>query len=110
MSNITKEEFIKKLERSIEDDNEDVIGEGYFEWKINDWEGLRIFQVSPTFTIGDYNWRIALLPTGYTDGQDEYVSLYLGNYDVENDDTLDIYANFVFIIRNYKDYSCYKSE
>jgi len=53
---------------------------------------------------------MALLPTGYTDGHDEFVSLYLGNYDVENDESLNIYSNYVFVIRNYTDYSCFKYE
>ncbi|KAG4086399.1 hypothetical protein H8356DRAFT_1297859 [Neocallimastix lanati (nom. inval.)] len=110
MSSKAREQFINKLKNSIEDDNEDIIGEGYYEWKIDDWKGLRIFQVSPTFTIGDYKWRMALLPTGYTDGHDEFVSLYLGNYDVENDESLNIYSNYVFVIRNYTDYSCFKYE
>jgi len=57
--------------------------------------------------ISIYYRKIALLPNGYSDGNDCYVSLHLANHDVDKDDTLDIYGSFVFSMRNYKDYSYY---
>jgi len=54
--------------------------------------------------------KIALLPNGYNDGHEDYVSLYLGNHDVEKKDHLNVYGSFVFSMRNCDDYSNYRLE
>ncbi|OUM56210.1 hypothetical protein PIROE2DRAFT_19281 [Piromyces sp. E2] len=108
---ITEDQYINRLKNTLQDnDNEKVLDEGFFEWEVNNWNSLRVFEVSPTFNIGNYTWKIALLPTGYNDGYEDYVSLYLGNHDVENNDNLNVYGSFVFAMRNCNDYSYYRIE
>ncbi|ORX40434.1 hypothetical protein BCR36DRAFT_364616 [Piromyces finnis] len=104
---ITEDQYINRLKNSLHDDadNKNVLDEGFFEWEINNWSSLKVFEVSPTFNIGNYTWKIALIPNGYNDGNGEYVSLYLGNHDVELKDNLNVYGSFVFAMRNSNDYS-----
>ncbi|ORX81441.1 hypothetical protein BCR32DRAFT_268290 [Anaeromyces robustus] len=107
---MSNDEYINRLKNLIKDNNEEILDEGFYEWKIYNWSDLKIFEASPTFDMGGYTWKIALLLNGYSDGYENYVSIYLGNHDVEKDDSLNVYADFVFSINNYKDYSCCKIE
>jgi len=50
-----------------------------------------------------------IYPDGYSNNKN-YVSYYLHNKDVQNEESVYIHTKFVFFIRNYNDYSCYHTD
>jgi len=52
--------------------------------------------------------KLKVYPNGNGDtDNDNFVSVYLNNVDVENDDALHIPVKLVIYIRNYKDVLCF---
>jgi hypothetical protein len=79
------------------------LNEGFYEWKIENWNQLADKEYSPEFIINNHKWRLELYPNGTDDKN--YVSLYLKCIDDENDPTNHICIKKVLYIRNYNDYS-----
>lgn len=47
-----------------------------------------------------------LYPKGTSEDNKNYISLYLKNHDVENSNSIHIYAKYIMSIHNCNDYSC----
>jgi len=47
---------LKFILNEINGKNEEVIGEDYYEWEINNWSELKNGDYSPIFTIGNQKW------------------------------------------------------
>ncbi|KAL6625213.1 TRAF-like protein [Neocallimastix sp. 'constans'] len=110
-----EEHFINELKSLLSNDNrsnksEEIIGEKNFEWEIEDWNIHKNESLleSPVFKVQNYNWKLNLYPNGMDDKN--FVSLFLNNIDVENDNSLHICAKCVLYIRNINKYSFFHGE
>ncbi|ORX75577.1 ankyrin, partial [Anaeromyces robustus] len=103
-----KEQYYEELKSYVIDYNHEVLSDGFYEWKIKNWSQLLNDEFSDEFEIGGYKWKILLNPNGYDNKVDEdYISVYLKNIDVQKNSSTHIYANCLLAIRNYKDCSCF---
>ncbi|ORX48997.1 hypothetical protein BCR36DRAFT_398031 [Piromyces finnis] len=104
-------EFIEILKNNLTDTNHELVGDYFYEWKIENWSKIsnETCVCSPYFEAYGHRWKLELYPKGVDDFYNEYVSLYL-NRDNEKDDCgVHIPVNRVFFIRNYNDKYCYRS-
>jgi len=103
----TKKQIVKELGNEIENVDREISGENYFEWEIKNFNKLLNEEKSPEFEAGGYKWKLKLYPNGYNDENKDYVSLCIQSIDAYNNITNNIYINYVLVIRNHSDYSCY---
>jgi hypothetical protein len=97
---------LKGLINNANDNEEDIIEEGYYEWLIKDWDDLENIVYSPEFMIGEYKWKIKLYPNGNDKVKErDYVSLFLENLDTIYNNFSNTFAKFVLSFRNINDYS-----
>ncbi|KAL6599212.1 hypothetical protein U3516DRAFT_562995 [Neocallimastix sp. 'constans'] len=109
----TKEQYINKLKNLIEDNSkeDEIVGEGFYEWKIEDWNKLDNDSnsiCSPEFIISTYKWEISLYPKG--EEEDNYISIYLINKSSISFSIDDMYVKFILYIRNCNDFTSYKAD
>ncbi|KAG4092163.1 hypothetical protein H8356DRAFT_1278550 [Neocallimastix lanati (nom. inval.)] len=104
------EKYIEKLKHLIKDNSYEIFKENHYEWEINNWDQLSNCEYSPNFEAAGYTWNIKLYPNRHKKDDEEHVSIYLKNLDVENDETLHICSKYIFYIRNSEDYSNMKYE
>ncbi|OUM60848.1 hypothetical protein PIROE2DRAFT_13290, partial [Piromyces sp. E2] len=102
-----KKEELKSLIKSNNNITNKIISEGYYEWKIENWNNIENIKYGPEFLIGNYKWKILLYLNKEKDKDKDSISMWLTNLDVINDNSLHISANFVFSIRNCNDFSCF---
>ncbi|OUM63499.1 hypothetical protein PIROE2DRAFT_61231 [Piromyces sp. E2] len=96
--------YLNELKDYIsENDYHEIVAEDYYEWKIEDWDGLPHEANSPEFTIGDNKWVIDLYPNGYSDKEKNYVSIFLRSVNEEYYKNINVM--YIFVFRNYYDYS-----
>jgi ankyrin repeat protein len=102
-----KEQYLEEISSSINNDNHEVLCDGYYEWNIEEWDNLQEEEFSDEFKIHDTKWKMCL----YSSNEDKngFVSLYLKNEDVENGLSEHVYAKCLLTIRNINDYSCFHS-
>jgi len=111
---LSKEQYINHLKKLLEDEKgNEVIGEGYYEWEIEDWDKIKDkndYEFSPEFDISGYHWRMFVYPNGKGNDNKEFLSCFLFNSDVKKDPTLNIFTYFVLCIHNYNNYSCFNTK
>ncbi|ORX75576.1 hypothetical protein BCR32DRAFT_271830, partial [Anaeromyces robustus] len=98
-----KEQYIEEIKSLIKDENHNILNEGYYEWKIEDWKKLSNEKFTQNFIIGEHKWNIEMDPIK----DDENISICLNSYDAKHEISTHIYAKCLFIIRNYNNYSCF---
>lgn len=49
-------EFNDKIKKLIDNEDNEVLDEGYYEWKIEDWNSIPTYQYSPVFDVANYKW------------------------------------------------------
>jgi len=95
-----KEPYVDKLISSINDENQSIQYDGFYEWKIEKWNYLFYEEYSPIFKIGNSRWKLVLYPKGENNsGIKGVVTVKLENLNTKNTDT-SIYAKLIFFIRN----------
>jgi len=111
---LAQEIFKNKLKSYFINDKLDTVGDGFYEWKIEDWNKISKEDKinSPEFTAQGIKWKLILNPKGIKESDWEYISLTLHTLKFEdpkfkNDYSLHIPVHMVFYVRNYYDYSCY---
>ncbi|OUM59888.1 hypothetical protein PIROE2DRAFT_14473 [Piromyces sp. E2] len=92
------------LNMIINDGNE-PLKDGFYEWKIENWNKLMNGEYSPTFEICNHKWNFNIYPNGYGNDNKGYVSYYLHSQDAQDEESVHINSKFIFFIRNYNDYS-----
>lgn len=50
------EQYIEELKSLINNEGHEVVNEGYYEWKIEDWNSLQIEEFSDEFEINNNKW------------------------------------------------------
>lgn len=54
---IDLEQYISNLKNLLINNDNEITGENYYEWAIDNWEGLiENWNSSPLFKIGGYEW------------------------------------------------------
>eukprot|EP00833_Pecoramyces_ruminatium_P009618 jgi/Orpsp1_1/1183650/evm.model.c7180000086149.1 len=104
-----KEKYINELKGLIKEKNQnqyETIDDYYYEWKIDNYKDLKNEEYSPELIAGDYKWKIKLY-TNNNRKDNNYVSVYLENMDITNENSIHICVNVVYVFRNYYDYSFY---
>ncbi|OUM59887.1 hypothetical protein PIROE2DRAFT_14472, partial [Piromyces sp. E2] len=106
-----KDLYIEEVKDLISDDiiydnSDQILCKDYYEWSINDWKNQ---MNSPIFNACGHQWKIQLNQNDYNIINKDYISAYLENIDVKNDNTSNIYAKCLLIIRNSNDYSRFYS-
>jgi hypothetical protein len=96
-----EKETVKKLESIIDNEEFEILNKGYYEWKIKNWQQLSKKSSSTQFKIGNYKWKLELEFDNSSENNIGFVSLNLISLN-----TINIYAKFVFCIRNYYDPTC----
>ncbi|OUM59886.1 hypothetical protein PIROE2DRAFT_14471 [Piromyces sp. E2] len=99
-----KEQYLEELKNFINDNGNEIINDGYYEWNIDEWNKLQNNNLSEEFEIGNHKWNIFLCTNNDKNG---YVSIYLNSRDVEKDVFAHIYVKYILTIRNKNDYSCF---
>ncbi|OUM63498.1 hypothetical protein PIROE2DRAFT_9914, partial [Piromyces sp. E2] len=100
-------EELKFILNEINKKDEEVIGEDYYEWEINNWNELTSTKYSPIFKAGNYEWKLCIYPNGKND--EEYISLYLYSESASNiNENSYISTKYIMTIRNHNNYSCFK--
>eukprot|EP00833_Pecoramyces_ruminatium_P013207 jgi/Orpsp1_1/1187239/evm.model.d7180000056284.1 len=107
----SKDDFKNLLKNSINNNENKVKDEYFFECKIN-WKEIfndnenNIFYC-PEFSVDNYTWRIEINPR-----KEDYFSLYIDNFDIKLEHYLNkyikIFSKFIFFIRNCNNYSIYR--
>eukprot|EP00833_Pecoramyces_ruminatium_P006984 jgi/Orpsp1_1/1181016/evm.model.c7180000075530.1 len=87
--------------------NNELIHENNFEWDIDNWNGVKNdnLYVTPSFKIGNTTWNIHLYPKGSNRTNNNKVSIYLYNEDVENNKLQYVYCIYTLYLRRYNEYS-----
>ncbi|KAG4104067.1 hypothetical protein H8356DRAFT_1270674 [Neocallimastix lanati (nom. inval.)] len=103
---INRKTYLEELKKYINNNDDiEIAAEDYYEWKIEDWEGLNEKEESQVFTIGETQWKLELYPKGYKPKEKDYMSLFLRCL------TQDLYKHtsvmYIFVIRNYASYTPY---
>jgi len=47
---------MEKIKNSVDNEQRIFESDGFFEWKIEDWNQLSIVEISSKFTIGNLKW------------------------------------------------------
>lgn len=109
----SKEQFnlIDKLKSTLRDVDHEILGDYFYEWKIDNWNKISNEEkvYSPEFNFYGHKWKLELYPNGVDDFYKGNISLYLYRDDEKDDCCVHIAVNRVFFIRNYDDYSCFHS-
>jgi len=99
-------QFKEKLRNLIKNvENNEIIEEDYYEWKIENFSNIQNHKSSPEFEILNHKWKIEI----------NVCKEGIINFKLKSMDALYlsankfIYANCVFAIRNNNDFSCYKA-
>jgi len=104
--NYKPEYYEEELRHALRNKNNEVESEGFYEWKIENWNELANIEKSPEFTVGDNKWRLKLKQNNDNDNHD-YICIQLMNTDLINDNSCHICTKYNLFIRNYDDTSCY---
>jgi len=107
------EEFKEKLSFNF-DDKLDIVGDGFYELKIEDWNKIskEDESISSKFTAQGIEWELILYPKGVKESGWKYIALSLFTLKfqdprLKNDYSLHIPVHMIFYVRNYYDHSCY---
>ncbi|KAL6616878.1 hypothetical protein U3516DRAFT_338996 [Neocallimastix sp. 'constans'] len=115
--------FMEEIKKSFKITNEDLINEDIFEWNIENWKDLKNENESETFELCGLNWNLILFPNG-SDVNNEYISLFLQNFDAlnyynyddnykYNDDNqydINVFTRFILYLRKNDDFSKYEAK
>lgn len=102
-----KQEYYKEeLSHALHNRNNEVDSEGFFEWKIENWNELANIERSQEFIVGDNKWRLKLKQNNDSDNSD-YICIQLMNTDIENNTLCHICTKYNLFIRNYDDATCF---
>jgi len=104
-------EFINKLKGDLKDTNHEIIGDYFYEWKIENWNEISKEECvySPEFNAYGQKWKLELYPDGCDDFYRGNISLFLYKDDSNDDCSVHLPLNRVFFIRNYYDNNYYHS-
>ncbi|ORY37152.1 hypothetical protein LY90DRAFT_511342 [Neocallimastix californiae] len=104
MSDSQFKEKLRNLIKNVE--NNEIIEEDYYEWKIENFSNIQNHKSSPEFEILNHKWKIEINVC-----KEGIINLKLKSMDaLYLSANKFIYANCVFTIRNNNDFSCYKEE
>ncbi|ORX62479.1 HECT-domain-containing protein [Anaeromyces robustus] len=104
-NNKEQKELVDKLGNDIDNEDLEILNEGIYEWKIKNWSQLTDKICSPEFNIGGFKWKLQI-NVHNKNNNNEHISLYLNNVDIQYDSLCYINTKYIFFIRNYYDYSC----
>jgi len=104
-----KDKFIDRVLRSVKNEQRTPESEGFFEWKMDNWDQLSNDKVyHSVFVIGNHRWKLELYPYGLGESNKDYISVRLKNVDDDIDESTHICIKKIIYFRNYGDYSCYQ--
>ncbi|ORX78580.1 hypothetical protein BCR32DRAFT_294960 [Anaeromyces robustus] len=102
-----EEIYINELKSMIMNTNysdKDILDEGFYEWKIQNWDQINNYKSSPDFVVGNNNWNITLYPKGKF--ENNFISIFINNLNMKNNKSKFIlFTDFVISIRNPNKYS-----
>lgn len=104
-----REKYLEELRSLINDDNQDIIQDNYFEYVIGKWENFNEDRLTKYIYPNSETWRIRFYRTRYDDPNDAYISFRLKNMSIW-EGYPPYYANIVLSFRNIDDESCYKAK
>ncbi|OUM62051.1 hypothetical protein PIROE2DRAFT_11756 [Piromyces sp. E2] len=103
-----KVNFVNNLTHKLRNEdtsNYKLIGKDYYEWKIENWNGIKYncdAEYSMKFNICGYNWKLKIYPNGVSESNN-HVSLYLKNLDV-GENKSHIFVKCSLFMANYDNY------
>ncbi|OUM63636.1 hypothetical protein PIROE2DRAFT_9779 [Piromyces sp. E2] len=98
---INKDKMIKNLNLYVNDEDNQIISKGYYEFSFNNWQSLRNENkiTSPLFEICNHKWEIILYPNGINEKSKDNLSVYVRCLDTKQDIFLHLSSKIIFTIR-----------
>ncbi|ORX84877.1 hypothetical protein BCR32DRAFT_110090 [Anaeromyces robustus] len=103
------DEIKSSIQNSDNNNYEEVIGEEYYEWEVENWDKIDSkILFSPAFMTAGYQWKLELFPNGNGEQGKDHISLYLYNIDVEKEEKFHhIRTKYVLFVRNYDHFNIF---
>ncbi|ORX45363.1 hypothetical protein BCR36DRAFT_116834 [Piromyces finnis] len=112
------DQYIDELKFFVKDDyinKNNFVGDNLYHWKITDWNNLNNLNYSPEFAIDGHKWKIKLCLNKEEEEEEEiklnnFISIFIENVENSNineNDLSNIFFNYVLVLSNYKNSSCF---
>jgi len=100
-----EEQYKNELISSINNENQVIQGNDFYEWKIENWNYIYYKTSSPEFKIDNYKWKLIIYPYGEKENSQNFVTVKLQNLDIKNTNAV-INAKIIFFIKGINN-NCY---